>query len=295
MTWSCYILYDLGAKNTSYSVPIYFSCLPEIQRSKPEEFSCMWWLAWPPPDKHHVKVSISTGLSQTSSNLFLPTMTSTQNGDNGLHPSESAGAQLRPEENRDSLMRRSWYSLLSPFSSSALASLPNVRRPARHLRADNIPESTADDNGERPTVRDYHSINSLPPKVHVPKKIATTVKVEGKVWFANERSASWFCISQKFRTQTLQHGFHGLAFLFFLVLFPWDYSTRPKMISHELSPMFMLSLVYASWYVLHLVFSCFWLLKSTSKLYGYFIYQHRITMIRRRDPGHFGTEHSHTS
>ena len=40
-----------------------------------------------------------------------------------------------------------------------------------------------------PTVRDYHAINSLPPQVRVPKKIATPIKVEGKVWFANERSA----------------------------------------------------------------------------------------------------------
>ncbi len=39
-----------------------------------------------------------------------------------------------------------------------------------------------------PTVRDYHAINSVPPQVRVPKKIATPVKVEGKVWFANERS-----------------------------------------------------------------------------------------------------------
>ena len=26
-----------------------------------------------------------------------------------------------------------------------------------------------------------------------------------------------------------------------------------------------------------------------SQVYGYAVYQHRITMIRRRDPGHFGT------
>lgn len=77
---------------------------------------------------------------------------------------------------------------LAPFSSSALATLPNVRRPVRYLRADDIPATETNAEGERPTVRDYHSINSLPPQVRVPKKIKTSVKVEGKVWFANERS-----------------------------------------------------------------------------------------------------------
>jgi hypothetical protein len=39
-----------------------------------------------------------------------------------------------------------------------------------------------------PTVRDYHSITTAPPHVRVPKKTPTPVRVEGKVWFANERS-----------------------------------------------------------------------------------------------------------
>lgn len=91
---------------------------------------------------------------------------------------------------------------LSPFSPQALASLPNVSRPGKYLRADGIPDTSrnvvsVDENGntsngdggdQRPTVRDYHSINHLPPQVRVPKKIPTSVKVEGKVWFANERS-----------------------------------------------------------------------------------------------------------
>lgn len=87
-------------------------------------------------------------------------------------------------DSQPSIIRRSWQAILSPFSPSALATLPNVRRPARYLRADGIPPT----EGERPTVRDYHSITSLPPQVRVPKKIPTSVKVEGKVWFANERS-----------------------------------------------------------------------------------------------------------
>ena len=91
-------------------------------------------------------------------------------------------------DSQPSIIRRSWQAVLSPFSPSALASLPNVRRPARYLRADDIPATETDTTGERPTVRDYHSITSLPPQVRVPKKIKTSVKVEGKVWFANERS-----------------------------------------------------------------------------------------------------------
>jgi hypothetical protein len=92
---------------------------------------------------------------------------------------------------RDSgFIRRSWHAmtdLMSPFSQKALASLPAVARPARYTRADAIPDVAAP-GGEQPTVRDYHAIN-LPPAVRVPKKIATPVKVEAKVWFANERSA----------------------------------------------------------------------------------------------------------
>ncbi|KAF4613537.1 hypothetical protein D9613_007507 [Agrocybe pediades] len=178
-------------------------------------------------------------------------MASTPNdGPNGA--TTPSDAQLRPQENRESLMRRSWYALLSPFSPSALASLPNVRRPARHLRADNIPEAATDANGERPTVRDYHSINSLPPKVHVPKKIATSIKVEGKVWFANERTwISWLSISVLLGALAL-----GL------------FNASKDDIARTFA------------YVYAFISVCV-------MLYGYFIYQHRITMIRRRDPGHF--------
>lgn len=94
---------------------------------------------------------------------------------------------------RDSIIRRSWYAmsdLMSPFTPSALASLPKktFRRRPRYTRADHVPEAIQDEQGQMPTVRDYHAINSLPPQVRIPKKIATPIKVEGKVWFANERS-----------------------------------------------------------------------------------------------------------
>jgi uncharacterized membrane protein YidH (DUF202 family) len=141
---------------------------------------------------------------------------------------------------------------LSPFSPSALATLPNVRRPARYLRADDIPATETDTAGERPTVRDYHSITSLPPQVHVPKKIKTSVKVEGKVWFANERTwVSWLNISILLATLSL-----GL------------FNASKDDIARKFS------YVYA-------------FISVATLIYGYSLYQHRISMIRRRDPGHF--------
>ena len=105
----------------------------------------------------------------------------------------TSGEPSEGDDRRDSIIRRSWYAMsdiLSPFSPSALASLPKKtfqRRP-RYTRVDNIPDAEQDEHGQMPTVRDYHAINSVPPQVRVPKKIATPIKVEGKVWFANERS-----------------------------------------------------------------------------------------------------------
>ena len=103
-----------------------------------------------------------------------------------MSTSEGEDSQV---DHQPSIIRRSWQAILSPFSPSALATLPHLRRPVRYIRADDIPATDTDEEGERPTVRDYHSISSLPPQVRVPKKIKTSVKVEGKVWFANERSS----------------------------------------------------------------------------------------------------------
>ena len=81
----------------------------------------------------------------------------------------------------------SWATFF-PFTSSALASLPSAQRPVRYTRQDDIPETDQEPDGQRPTVRDYHAINSVPPQMRIPKKLATSLKVEAKVWFANERS-----------------------------------------------------------------------------------------------------------
>ncbi|KAF8181555.1 hypothetical protein BJ912DRAFT_1062123 [Pholiota molesta] len=154
----------------------------------------------------------------------------------------------------ESLLRRSWHAILSPFSPTALASLPNVKRPARHLRADNIPETEAGPGDQNPTVRDYHSITSLPPNVRVPKKIPTSIKVEGKVWFANERTwISWLNISILMAALSL-----GL------------FNASRDEIARRFA------YIYASISICVLI-------------YGYALYQHRISMIRRRDPGHFGS------
>lgn len=92
----------------------------------------------------------------------------------------------------NSIIRRSWQAIsdiLAPRSSIFDAlHLPTGRLPRnpeglrqRATRADRIPETEEDDEGQRPTVRDYHSINAIPPQVRVPKKIATPIQVEGKV------------------------------------------------------------------------------------------------------------------
>ena len=99
-------------------------------------------------------------------------------------------------DGQDSLVRRSW-SALNPFSPSLLRRLPNLSRPVRYTRADAIPDTNADEDGLHPVVRDYHTINAedgtrVGGNVRVPKKIATPVRVEAKVWFANERSELFF-------------------------------------------------------------------------------------------------------
>ncbi|EPQ52723.1 hypothetical protein GLOTRDRAFT_140362 [Gloeophyllum trabeum ATCC 11539] len=175
----------------------------------------------------------------------------------------TTGAQARPQngdgphdERRNSLMRRSWYAMtdmLSPFSPSALASLPKrPKRAARYTRADHIPDTEQDENGQPPTVRDYHAINSVPPQVRVPKKIPTPIKVEGKVWFANERTwVSYLNIAMLMGT-------------FSLALF----NTSKDQIARNFA------YVYAG-------------LSVAIVVYGYLLYQYRITLIRRRDPNHF--------
>ncbi|EKM57813.1 uncharacterized protein PHACADRAFT_251676 [Phanerochaete carnosa HHB-10118-sp] len=144
--------------------------------------------------------------------------------------------------------------VLSPFSPSALASLPKktFRRRPRYTRADNVPEVGRDEQGQMPSVRDYHSINTVPSQVRVPKKIATPIKVEGKVWFANERTwVSYLNIAVLIGTLSL-------------ALFNASKDQIARNFAYT----------YAA-------------ISVGVLIYGYVVYQRRITMIRKRDPGHF--------
>ncbi|KAG2154019.1 hypothetical protein DEU56DRAFT_907479 [Suillus clintonianus] len=150
------------------------------------------------------------------------------------------------------LLRRSWTAIF-PFSSSALAALPeNTQRPVRYTREDDIPDVDHDVDGQRPTIRDYNAINSVPPQIRVPKKVATSLKIEGKVWFANERTwISWLNLAVLLGTLAL-------------------------------------ALFNASKDVVARRFAYTYALISIAVLvYGFVIYQNRITMIRKRDPGHY--------
>lgn len=132
--------------------------------------------------------------------------------------------------------------LLSPFSSTALAALP--RNPEglreRSTRADRIPED-----------QNYGTMN-LPPGVRVPKKLATPIKVEGKVWLAAERT--WI----SYLNIALVIGMMSLTL----------FNASQDSISIKFA------YVYAAISIGVLV-------------YGYLLYQRRITMIRQRHPGNF--------
>jgi len=144
--------------------------------------------------------------------------------------------------------------LFSPFSSSALATLPHkplgIRD--RSTRTDNIPEPETNGNGTAGH-SDYHSINNaLPPGVRIPKKIATPIKVEAKVWFANERT--WI----SYLNLSILLGSLALAL----------FNASKDRVARN--------------------FAVFYAAISVGVLlYGYVTYQKRITMIRKRDPGNF--------
>jgi len=156
----------------------------------------------------------------------------------------------------ESIIRRSWHAmsdLLSPFSPAALAQLPKKpRRPSRYTRANEIPDvEPTEEDGQMPTVRDYHSITA-PPHVRVPKKTPTPVRVESKVWFANERT--WV----SYLNMSVLIGTLAVAL----------FNASKDSIARDFA------YVYA-------------VISIGILLYGYVLYQRRITMIRRRDPSNF--------
>lgn len=136
-----------------------------------------------------------------------------------------------------------------PFSSGALKLLPkrDVGIRAKSKRADRIP-----DDPQRPLVTDYHSINDPTMRVRVPKKTPTPVKVEAKVWFANERTFISY-LSMGLLLSTIASG----------LLF----GSRD-------SPARWFAFAYA-------------LISAGVLIYGWAIFQKRLTMISARDSGNF--------
>nr|XP_018261541.1 uncharacterized protein I303_05979 [Kwoniella dejecticola CBS 10117]OBR83699.1 hypothetical protein I303_05979 [Kwoniella dejecticola CBS 10117] len=137
-----------------------------------------------------------------------------------------------------------------PFSSAALKLLPKrgAGLRARSKRADRIP-----DDPQRPLLTDYHSINDPTIRVRVPKKVPTPVKVEAKVWFANERTFISY-LSMGLLLSTIASG----------LLF----GARD-------SPARWFAFAYA-------------LISAGVLAYGWAIFQKRLTMISARDAGSFG-------
>ncbi|KAI5119109.1 hypothetical protein M0805_007857 [Coniferiporia weirii] len=180
---------------------------------------------------------------------------SMQNGESNSNPAQPEG-----------LLRRTWHAAFSPFSSSALSALPDTsqRNRDRETRANRIPDATDNESGRENVVRDYRSTNNsraaaalvaaAPPvvSVRVPKKMPTPIKVEGKVWFANERT--WV----SYLNMGVLLGTLALAL----------FNASEEAVARNFA------YVYAFISVGVLV-------------YGWVVYQKRITMIRRRDPGHF--------
>ncbi|KDQ19377.1 hypothetical protein BOTBODRAFT_437715 [Botryobasidium botryosum FD-172 SS1] len=167
-------------------------------------------------------------------------------------------------EQQPGLIRRSLHvvsDLFSPFSADALATLP--RNPqgfrARSTRTDRIPEASEDGAGaeEGSSHTNYGATSAtapfaLPPGVRIPKKVATPIKVEAKVWFANERTwISYLNISLLLGTLSL-------------ALFNASNDSVAR----------NFAITYA-------------IISVGVIVYGYVTYQKRITMIRKRDPGFF--------
>ncbi|KAL5485789.1 hypothetical protein ACEPAI_6830 [Sanghuangporus weigelae] len=181
------------------------------------------------------------------------------------------------ETKHEGLLKRSWHAVLQPFSSTALQSLPDTsrRNRDRETRADRIPEGEGD-----VFVHEYQAISSgnnagappdeetvnedgtdaggggggggVPVTVRVPKKIPTPIRVEGKVWFANERT--WIA----YLNIGVLLGTLALAL----------FNASEDAIARDFA------YIYAG-------------ISICVVVYGWSIYQKRITMIRKRDPGHF--------
>ncbi|ORX38460.1 putative vacuole fusion, non-autophagic-related protein [Kockovaella imperatae] len=136
-----------------------------------------------------------------------------------------------------------------PFSAGATKLLPPKGAGMRFKskRADRIPDDPA-----RPLVNDLHSIDDPAMRLRVPKKIPTPVKVEAKVWFANERTFISY-VSTGLLLSSIASG---------LLLGAKDSMAR------------WFALAYA-------------IISAGILIYGWIIFQRRLTMISARDAGSF--------
>ncbi|KAG9042292.1 hypothetical protein FS837_011042 [Tulasnella sp. UAMH 9824] len=182
--------------------------------------------------------------------------TPSASGELNVEPAQSpvSDRSSRFSSRASSLIRRSAYAIQdifpNPFSSSALASLPQnpQGRRERATRIDNIPDVPADASGQP----NYQSISGVPVQVRIPKKIATPIKVEAKVWFANERT--W------------------ISYLNVSILL----ATLAAALFNASKDQLARNFAYA-----------YALISMITMCYGYVLYQKRVTLIKRRDPSHF--------
>ncbi|BEI86226.1 hypothetical protein CcaverHIS002_0605130 [Cutaneotrichosporon cavernicola] len=168
-----------------------------------------------------------------------------------LNPSSSsAGAgpsQPKAESSMARVLNDVSENFFQPFSQGALRLLP---APSAEIVC-RTPRSA-------PLLTDYHSINDPTIRVRVPKKRATPVKVEPKVWFANERTYISY-LSMGVLLSTIATG---------LLYGANDHPAR------------WFALAYA-------------IIAAATLIYGYVLYQKRLTMIASRYPGSFDARKEH--
>ncbi|CDZ98291.1 carboxypeptidase s [Phaffia rhodozyma] len=172
-----------------------------------------------------------------------------------------------------------WSNFFSePFSDRVLSLLPgkshkDIRaRRQRGVRSDNIPETNVGPGEEQPLLSDFHQLgggvsygtsgeNDEAPVnlVRVPKKVVSVINVEPKVWFANERT--W------------------LAYLSISILLGTLAGTLLAATNHGMNAhRAHITKIFAGVYAV---------IALVVLLYGYAIFQKRVTLIKKRSGKHF--------
>ncbi|KZW02904.1 hypothetical protein EXIGLDRAFT_376448 [Exidia glandulosa HHB12029] len=156
----------------------------------------------------------------------------------------------KDDTQRQSRLRRSWVAMSDVFvgfSSSALASLPQGQRKQNGTTG----EDDQQQNGGV-IARDYQATGTTSRSRTPPRKTTPYDKVEPKVWLANERTwIAYLNIAVLVGTMAL-------------VLFNASHDALTRYMAYAYA---MISVGILA--------------------YGYAVYQKRVTMIQRKDPGHF--------